>query len=127
MRDSSSITIAANYGSCVKYLDSVVKKSKTMYDAGAYLHWYRRYGLAQVHASGFHTTAHVQNTGPSFMKQLKAIFILINLFNYILSTPSLSLPLSSLLSLVQSHTSSTYTLFGLPKGVFLFNDTLNTF
>ncbi|XP_041375008.1 tubulin delta chain-like isoform X2 [Gigantopelta aegis] len=46
-RDSSSVTIAANYGCCVEHLDTVIKKSKIMYDAGAYLHWYWRYGLTQ--------------------------------------------------------------------------------
>ncbi|XP_071100932.1 tubulin delta chain-like [Haliotis cracherodii] len=45
-RDSSSITIAANYGSVVDYLETVLERSKVMFEAGAYLHWYDRYGVS---------------------------------------------------------------------------------
>lgn len=43
-KTSASLTVAANSSSVVTYLENVLERSKVMYDAGAYLHWYWRYG-----------------------------------------------------------------------------------
>lgn len=43
-REASSITIASNHGTVVDYLETLVQRSKVMYDATAYIHWYKRHG-----------------------------------------------------------------------------------
>lgn len=43
-KNSASLTVAANSSSIVEYLDNVLERSKVMFDAGAYLHWYWRHG-----------------------------------------------------------------------------------
>ncbi|XP_044150372.1 tubulin delta chain-like isoform X1 [Bufo gargarizans] len=46
---SHSLTVCANHSSAADLMSSVVSKAQTMYDAGAYLHWYRRYGCEDDH------------------------------------------------------------------------------
>ncbi|KAL3855216.1 hypothetical protein ACJMK2_014436 [Sinanodonta woodiana] len=46
-KNSASVTIATNSTSVVEYLDVVLQRSKVMYDAGAYLHWYWKYGATK--------------------------------------------------------------------------------
>lgn len=41
---SHSLTVCANHSSAADLVSSIVGKARTMYEAGAYLHWYRRYG-----------------------------------------------------------------------------------
>ncbi|XP_063780678.1 tubulin delta chain-like isoform X2 [Pseudophryne corroboree] len=41
---SHSLTVCANHSSAADLMRSVLYKAHAMYDAGAYLHWYRRYG-----------------------------------------------------------------------------------
>ncbi|KAK3082972.1 hypothetical protein FSP39_010365 [Pinctada imbricata] len=45
-----SVTVASNHGSIVEYLDLVRQRSKVKHAAGAYLHWYWRYGASEVKA-----------------------------------------------------------------------------
>ncbi|KAL5008452.1 hypothetical protein ScPMuIL_014033 [Solemya velum] len=46
-KDKKTVTIAANRTSVLDFLDVVYTKSKTMFNAGAYLHWYERYGVSR--------------------------------------------------------------------------------
>ncbi|XP_068091318.1 tubulin delta chain-like isoform X1 [Hyperolius riggenbachi] len=41
---SHSLTVCANHSSAADLITSVLGRARTMYDARAYLHWYRRYG-----------------------------------------------------------------------------------
>lgn len=41
---SHSLTVCANHSSAADLVSGIVGKARTMYDSGAYLHWYRRYG-----------------------------------------------------------------------------------
>ncbi|XP_018429705.1 PREDICTED: tubulin delta chain-like [Nanorana parkeri] len=41
---SHSLTVCANHSSTADLVRSIVGKARTMHEAGAYLHWYRRYG-----------------------------------------------------------------------------------
>ncbi|XP_045178492.2 tubulin delta chain-like [Mercenaria mercenaria] len=43
-KNSASLTVAGNSSSITEYLENVLERSKVMYDAGAYLHWYWRHG-----------------------------------------------------------------------------------
>lgn len=45
---SASLSVASNHSSVVDYLDFLLSRSQTMYKAGAYLHWYWRYGATEV-------------------------------------------------------------------------------
>ena len=45
---SSSLTIAANYSSVVDYVDDELHRAQRMFDARAYLHWYKKYGCEDV-------------------------------------------------------------------------------
>ncbi|KAL4217210.1 hypothetical protein ACF0H5_023662 [Mactra antiquata] len=47
-RNSASLTVATNCSSVVQYLNTVLERSKVMYNAGAYLHWYWRHGANKV-------------------------------------------------------------------------------
>ncbi|XP_060063071.1 tubulin delta chain-like [Ylistrum balloti] len=47
LKDASSITIASNHGTIVDYLETLIQRSKVMYDATAYIHWYKRYGSGE--------------------------------------------------------------------------------
>nr|XP_002121850.1 tubulin delta chain [Ciona intestinalis] len=40
-----SISVCANLTSSGRYIEGIVDKSRLMYDSGAYLHWYSRYGM----------------------------------------------------------------------------------
>nr|DBA25348.1 TPA: hypothetical protein GDO54_012886 [Pyxicephalus adspersus] len=42
--NSHSLTVCANHSSAGDLVSGIVGKSHTMYNAGGYLHWYRRYG-----------------------------------------------------------------------------------
>ncbi|KAM9307768.1 tubulin delta chain-like [Gastrophryne carolinensis] len=39
-----SLTVCANHSSAADLLGGVLSKARAMYESGAYLHWYRRYG-----------------------------------------------------------------------------------
>ncbi|XP_052773452.1 tubulin delta chain-like [Mya arenaria] len=55
-KGSASLTVAMNSSSIVEYLERVMDRSRVMYDAGAYLHWYWRHGSEQEDfTSGFDT------------------------------------------------------------------------
>ena len=47
-KNCAGLTIAANSSSVVDYLDNVLERSKVMYDAGGYLHWYWKHGALRV-------------------------------------------------------------------------------
>ena len=47
-KDAASVSMAVNSSSVSQYLDTVCQRSKVMLDAGAYLHWYERYGTSKV-------------------------------------------------------------------------------
>jgi hypothetical protein len=40
-----SVTLACNRSRHIAYLQHVMYKAQLMYDANAYLHWYKRYGV----------------------------------------------------------------------------------
>ena len=44
----AGLTVAANSSSVIDYLGNVLERSKVMYDAGAYLHWYWKHGALRV-------------------------------------------------------------------------------
>ncbi|KAI0217837.1 Tubulin delta chain [Lamellibrachia satsuma] len=44
---TSSLTVAANYTSVVDYLDHEIHSAQRMFDARAYLHWYKNYGCEE--------------------------------------------------------------------------------
>ncbi|XP_056374708.1 tubulin delta chain-like isoform X2 [Hyla sarda] len=44
-----SLTVCANHSSAADLMSGVLCKARTMYNAGAYLHWYRRYGCEDDH------------------------------------------------------------------------------
>ncbi|XP_060557978.1 tubulin delta chain-like [Ruditapes philippinarum] len=43
-KNSASLTVASNSSSINEYLENVLERSKVMFEAGAYLHWYWRHG-----------------------------------------------------------------------------------
>ena len=43
-----SVTMASNSSSVMEYLQHVKDRSKVKFEAGAYLHWYQRYGASEV-------------------------------------------------------------------------------
>ena len=47
-KDTGSVSMAVNSSCVTQYLDTVCKRSKVMMEAGAYLHWYQRYGITKV-------------------------------------------------------------------------------
>ena len=47
-KNCAGLTIASNSSSVVDYLDNVLERSKVMYDAGGYLHWYWKHGALRV-------------------------------------------------------------------------------
>lgn len=49
---SASLSVASNHSSVVDYLDFLLSRSQTMYKAGAYLHWYWRYGATEDDFNG---------------------------------------------------------------------------
>ncbi|XP_013409803.1 tubulin delta chain [Lingula anatina] len=46
-KDASSVTMAANYTNFLSPVEYMMSQSKLMYDAGAYLHWYWKYGCTR--------------------------------------------------------------------------------
>ncbi|XP_060680425.1 tubulin delta chain-like isoform X2 [Hemiscyllium ocellatum] len=47
MSSSHSLTICANHSSVSDYIQRVLEKAQTMYDAHAYLHWYWKHGCEE--------------------------------------------------------------------------------
>lgn len=47
-KDSQSLTLCLNSTKVVETLEDVVVKSRAMYDAGAYLHWFWKHGCSKV-------------------------------------------------------------------------------
>ena len=47
-KDSQSLTLCLNSTKIVQTLEDVIAKSRTMYDAGAYLHWFWKHGCSKV-------------------------------------------------------------------------------
>ncbi|XP_074662222.1 tubulin delta chain-like isoform X2 [Tubulanus polymorphus] len=48
MKDSSSLTVAANSSSVVTYLEHVFDRAKTKYENNAYLHWFWKHGCCKT-------------------------------------------------------------------------------
>ncbi|XP_070185958.1 tubulin delta chain-like isoform X2 [Littorina saxatilis] len=46
-KDTASVSMAVNSSCVTQFLDTVCQRSKDMLDAGAYLHWYERYGTGK--------------------------------------------------------------------------------
>ncbi|KAK7493279.1 hypothetical protein BaRGS_00015405 [Batillaria attramentaria] len=46
-KEAASVTMATNSSCVTEYLHHVCERSKVMMDAGAYLHWYERYGSSK--------------------------------------------------------------------------------
>lgn len=46
-KDTSSVSMAVNSSCVCQYLDTVCRRSKVMLEAGAYTHWYDRYGTTR--------------------------------------------------------------------------------
>lgn len=49
-KDSQSLTLCLNSSKIVETLEDVMFKARTMYDAGAYLHWFWKHGCSKVKA-----------------------------------------------------------------------------
>ena len=49
-KDSQSLTLCLNSTKIVETLEDVMSKARTMYDAGAYLHWFWKHGCSKVKA-----------------------------------------------------------------------------
>lgn len=47
-KDSQSLTLCLNSTKIVETLEDVLVKSRAMYDAGAYLHWFWKHGCSKV-------------------------------------------------------------------------------
>ena len=47
-KDTASVSLAINSCGVVNYLDHVCSRSEAKITAGAYLHWYQRYGTSKV-------------------------------------------------------------------------------
>ena len=47
----SSVTIAANYSNIITHAQHILDRAKAKYSAGAYLHWYWKYGARTVNTS----------------------------------------------------------------------------
>lgn len=47
LMDKKYLTVCANNSSIVNYLNDICNKARLMYTAGAYLHWYSRYGCGR--------------------------------------------------------------------------------
>ncbi|XP_064598266.1 tubulin delta chain-like [Liolophura sinensis] len=59
-RGSSSVTIAANSGCIMEFLDTVSHKAQRMFREKAYLHWYHRYGSSEADfTEAFETLARI--------------------------------------------------------------------
>lgn len=46
-RDIGSLTVASNHSSVVEYLEMLYQRSRTKFDAGAFLHWYWKHGSSK--------------------------------------------------------------------------------
>jgi hypothetical protein len=47
-RDAQSLTLCLNSSRITGLLSDVMTKAKTMYDVGAYVHWFEKHGCTRV-------------------------------------------------------------------------------
>ena len=47
-KEAPSLTVASNYSNVTSFLRHVVNRAAIKFEAGAYVHWYEKYGCEKV-------------------------------------------------------------------------------